>query len=101
MTGVQTCALPISVVSTIGSVIFSFALSNVYSDPGLMSAVVAVCLHGISCLLMVLMLAMTGGCHEVTRSKEMGYGMSCDHTQSSDCLPYMVVRYFTCPFPLY
>ncbi|KAG8216890.1 hypothetical protein J3R82DRAFT_7159 [Butyriboletus roseoflavus] len=48
--GVITAGLPASqieiiiycsVVSTIGSIVFSFTLSNVYSDPGLMSAVPA------------------------------------------------------------
>ena len=34
-----------SVVSTIGSIVFSFALSNLYSDPGLMDAGPAVCLY--------------------------------------------------------
>ena len=33
-----------SVVSSIGSIVFSFALSNVYSDPGLIDAGPAVCL---------------------------------------------------------
>ncbi|KAG8216239.1 hypothetical protein J3R82DRAFT_8280 [Butyriboletus roseoflavus] len=62
-----------SVVSTIGSIIFSFALSNVYSDPGLMDA------------------GPAGGSHEDTQSEKMGNGMSCNHAQSSDCLPRMVI----------
>ena len=36
-----------SVVSTIASIVFSFCLLNVYSDPGLMVASSAVCFHGI------------------------------------------------------
>ena len=34
-----------SVVSSIGSIIFSFTLSNMYSDPGLMSADTTVCVY--------------------------------------------------------
>jgi hypothetical protein len=35
-----------SVVSTVASIVFSFFLLNVYSDPGLMAARHVVCLHG-------------------------------------------------------
>ena len=39
------------------------------------------------------MLAMTGGSHVETQSNEIGNGVSCNHTQSSDCFPHMVVRH--------
>ena len=35
-----------SIVSTIGSIVFSFALSNVYSNPGFIDSGPVVCLYG-------------------------------------------------------
>ena len=48
------------------------------------------------------MLTVTGESNEDAQSIEMGNGMSCNHAQSSHCLPYMVVRRLStqsCPFP--
>ena len=42
----------------------------------------------------MLTMAVTGGSYEDTQSNEMGDGVSCDHAQSSDCLPRVVVRHF-------
>jgi hypothetical protein len=36
---------------------------------------------------------MTGGSHVDAQSNEIGNGVSCNHAQSSDCLPHMVVRH--------
>ena len=84
-----------SVVSSIASIVFSFAMSNVYSDPGLADAEIAVCFYDrYHVYLWCSRWALIGGFHGETQSRKLGDGMPCDHAQPSDCLPSMVVRHF-------
>ena len=83
-----------SVVSTVASIVFSFGLLGVYSNPRLMGARYAVCLHGRRPQLPgMFTFSMIAGCHVDAQSSEIGNGVSCNHAQPSGCLPHMVVRH--------
>ena len=85
-----------SVVSTVASIVFSFGLLGVYSNPGLMGARHAVGLHGKRPQLPgMFTISVAAGRHVDAQSNEIGNGVSCNHAQSSGCFPHMVVRHPT------
>ena len=89
-----------SVVSTVASIVFSFGLLNVYSNPRLLVASNAVRLsHTLDFRCSRWLMTMTAEFHVEGQSNEIGNGMSCNYAQSPDRFARMVVRHRNSPIP--